>query len=101
MTTVLMKKLAPEVLNVERIFSSGAVVIQKFEEEGPTVVTLANRTLTLLETRDLGGLEAVQNPEEHNNLDFEWKDRKFLWNENLSLEQLKMKESFFFNGFTF
>ena len=93
MTTILIKKPATEVLEIERTFSSGAIVVQKFEEES-TIVTLANRTLTLPETRDLGGLEAVPNPEELNNLDFKWKERDIFETARLPKEQ-KLKAIIF------
>ena len=46
MTTFLMRELDSNTLNVEKIFSSGA-----FDVEGPAYVTVANRTLILLDKK--------------------------------------------------
>ena len=51
MSTFQMRELAPKQFKIEQIFSSGAIVVQQFSEEGPTHTTIANRTLTLMEVK--------------------------------------------------
>ena len=70
MTTFQMKEMEPNKFNVEKIFSAGAVVVQRFSEAGPTHVTLANRTLTLIDVNNIGEIKPVQNPRTFNDLEF-------------------------------
>ena len=101
MTTYLMKELEPEIMEIQKIYSAGAVVVQKFTEKGPTHVTLANRTLTLLEVRGVSSLENVPKPVVFEDLEYHWMEDKTLWNDPTTIDDLKKKESFFHNGFTF
>jgi len=101
MTTYLMKELEPQKLEIQKIFSAGSVMVQMYMENGPTHVTLANRTLTLVESRGLSTVEAVSDPEVLDTLDYHWMETETVWNEPLTVEDLKIKESFFYNGITF
>merc|ERR1711936_1517300 len=101
MTTYLMKELEPQKLEIQKIFSAGSVMVQMYMENGPTHVTLANRTLTLVEARGLSTVEAVSDPEVLDTLDYHWMETETVWNEPLTVEDLKIKESFFYNGITF
>ena len=73
--------------------------MQRFTENGPTHTTLANRTLSLLEVKPVGGLAVVVGGQEYDNLDFEWMDGELLWDTDISMEELKARQSFFHNGY--
>ena len=100
MTTLQLIEIEPKKFKIEKIFSAGAVVVQRFSEEGPTQVTLANRTLTLIEINDIGAIKPVENPKTFNDLEFEWMEGTTVWNAPLGIDDLKRKESFFYNGYT-
>jgi len=100
MTTFQLKEVASNKFQIEKIFSAGAVVVQRFSEAGPTHVTLANRTLTLVEVNSAGSINSVENPQTYNDLEFEWTEGKVDWNNPLTTDDLKAKESFFYNGYT-
>ena len=100
MTTLQLMELTPNKFKIQKIFSAGAVVVQRFSVSGPTHVTLANRTLTLMEVKDKGTTDSVENPKSFNDLEFEWMEGKTEWDAPLGLEDLKKKESFFYNGYT-
>ena len=109
MTTFLMREDGPENYKLNKIFSSGHVVISQYmtedemltgERKGLTQFAWTNRTLYLKEVKDLGGLESVQNPIEESNLEFKFKDDKVLtWDENISVEDLKKKEAHYYSGY--
>merc|ERR1711970_1545779 len=99
-TTLQLVELKPDKFNVKKIFSAGAVIVQRFSESGPTHVTLANRTLTLIEVKDKGTTHSVDNPKAFNDLEFEWMEGKTEWDAPLGIEDLKRKGSFFYNGYT-
>ena len=60
MTTFIMKEKDAQNLNIERIFSTGSVTVQRFNVEGPTYMTIANRTLLLIEKKPIGQLNQIQ-----------------------------------------
>jgi len=99
MTTFQLKEIEPKKFNVEKVFSAGSVVVQRFSEEGPTHATIANRTLTLVEVKDTAELRPVQNPKTYQDLEFEWMEGNTFWNAPLTIDDLKKKESFFYNGY--
>ena len=98
LTTFQLNKLETKKFKVEKIFSAGAVVVHRFSEAGPTHVTLANRTLTLIEVNAMGAINPVKNPYTFKDLEFEWMEGKTVWNAPLGIEDLRKKESFFYNG---
>merc|ERR1712106_245792 len=100
MSTIQMRELAPQQFKIEKIFSSGAVIVQRFSEEGPTHTTIANRTLTLQEVKNIGQLMEIQDPRTFNDLEFEWMEKTTDWNAPIGLDELKKKESFYYNGIT-
>merc|ERR1719435_105413 len=100
MTSLQLVELKPNKFKVKKIFSAGAVIVQRFSESGPTHVTLANRTLTLIEVKDKGTTHSVDNPEAFDDLEFEWMEGKTEWDAPLGIDDLKRKESFFYNGYT-
>merc|ERR1711887_117570 len=100
MTTLQLVELKPNNFKIKKIFSAGAVIVQRFSESGPTHVTLANRTFTLIGVKDKGTTHSVDNPKAFNDLEFEWMEGKTEWDAPLGIEDLKRKESFFYNGYT-
>ena len=101
MTTFLMRGLDSNTLNVERIFSTGSVVVQRFDVEGPTYVTIANRSLILLDKKNLGAEKTVENPIVFTNLDFEWQEDELRWDEQVSVDELKKRVHLLANGWKF
>ena len=99
MTSFIMREKDSQNLDIEKIFSSGAVVVQRFDVEGPTYTTLANRTLYLIEKKDITAEKTVQNPKVYNNLEFEWVQDELRWDEQKSVEELKKRVGGFANGY--
>merc|ERR1719167_1508138 len=100
MTTFQLKEVASKKFQIEKIFSAGAVVVQRFSEAGPTHVTLANRTLTLMEVKGVGAMGQIADPMEFNDLEFEWIEEKPVRNDpSVTTDDLKQAESFFYNGY--
>ena len=98
MTTFILRERNQEEI-IEKIFSSGSVVVQRFGVEGPTYVTLANRTLHLVEKKDIAAVKAVQNPKLYEDLEFEWMEDEMKWDEPKSVEDLKKRRSVLANGY--
>ena len=75
MNTFQMIELAPQQFKIEKIFLSGAVIVQRFSEEGPTHTTITNSTLTLQEVKNIGQPLQIQDPNSFNDLGFEWMEK--------------------------
>ena len=96
--TFQMRAFAPQQFKIENIFSSGAVIVQRFSEEGPTYTTIANRSLTLHEVKSIGQPRQIQDPKTFNDLKFEWMEKTSDWSTPIGIDELKQKESFYYNG---
>ena len=96
-----MKEKDAQNLDIERIFSTGSVTVQRFNVEGPTYMTIANRTLLLIEKKPIGQLNQVQKPKIYKDLEFEWIEEELRWDEVMPVEQLKTVRSKYSNGYIF
>merc|ERR1712172_468775 len=104
-----VKEEEPKNFKINKIFSSGHVVISQYmtedemltgQRKGLTQYAWTNRTLYLKEVKALGGLESVQNPIEQDNLEYKYKDDKVLkWDEDISVDDLKKKEAHYYSGY--
>ena len=66
------------------------------------MTTFANRTLTLMKKIDIvGGDEAVESGVHFDNLEFEWKNKDWKWDEEVTLEDLKQRRSIYSSGYMF
>ena len=108
MTTFVMKEVQPEEYQLKMIFSRGMVITNLYmtededlmgERKGLTQMATANRTLYLKDVKGLGGLEAVQNPETLESLEFQWMDDKHKWDDVVALPDMKKAEATYYNGY--
>ena len=99
MTSFIMKEKDTQNLEIEKIFSTGSVTVQRFNVEGPTYMTIANRTLHLIEKKPIGQLNQVLKPKLYKDLEFEWLEEELRWDEVISVEQLKSVRSKYSNGY--